>query len=242
VTKIIGFSGRKQSGKSTSAKFVWTQLANISLKRKRFSFDNETEAVVDLDNGKDINPELPFGAATQASMETGVKIYSFADQLKTLCHNLFNIEIKLMYGTERDKNTFTVVSWNDIPECIRENYSVSYNRKLTIRELLQVVGTDIFRKMFGECWVFATFNKIKNDKYKYAIITDLRFPNEVSVTNEHGGIVIRQLRKSKNASEHSSESALDNFPHGEYFYTINNKGISLERKNKMVWDKIKNAL
>jgi hypothetical protein len=67
--------------------------------------------------------------------------------------------------------------------------------------------------------------------YPSWIITDMRFPNELSYIKDRGGITIRvnrdtgvQWATSDGANEHPSETALDN---AEFDYVINNDG-SLE--------------
>lgn len=110
------------------------------------------------------------------------------------------------------------------------------NKKSTLREVLQVVGTELLREGFNSnIHVAATMGSIKDtDK---VIITDMRFPNEFKAVKNREGITIRvnrpklyqeedilkgMLEKSK---EHESETALDDYE--DWDYIIENKG-SLE--------------
>ena len=78
----------------------------------------------------------------------------------------------------------------------------------SIRELLQIVGTDWFRNTDPEVWVRAMDNSINQDIL--TVIPDVRFPNEVKFVQDRGGIVVRLLRSPYgNADLHMSETALD---------------------------------
>lgn len=84
----------------------------------------------------------------------------------------------------------------------------------TVRELLQVIGTDMFRGLWENVWVNATINKIKqvlaDDPSAVVLITDVRFPNELKAIQDMGGFVMRLTRAPfADADQHSSETALD---------------------------------
>ena len=72
-----------------------------------------------------------------------------------------------------------------------------YNK--TCRELMQFVGTDLFRNQFDDnIWVNIIKNKIEsdiiNDKF---VITDVRFDNEAQMIKSIGGNII-QINRNKN--------------------------------------------
>lgn len=122
-------------------------------------------------------------------------IYNFADALKEdICINILGLTHDQCYGDDEQKNSLTELSWE--------------NKKLTAREVMQFVGTDIFRKLKIDVWTSATLNKIKKDNHDLAIIADCRFPNEVESIKDHGGVVIKLTRNPYN-SDHESEKALD---------------------------------
>lgn len=90
------------------------------------------------------------------------------------------------------------------------------------RELLQFVGTDMFRNKDSDFWVnevkymlkvFETYNS-----FSFVIITDTRFPNEITnLSQEFDCTPYRITRKNfvskltEEAQQHPSETALDNF-------------------------------
>lgn len=79
-----------------------------------------------------------------------------------------------------------------------------------VRELLQRMGTEVGRNLFGEnFWVDqAMFGISKFDK---VVFTDVRYPNEYSSIKNREGIVWRVERLGVSAiNGHPSETALDN--------------------------------
>jgi hypothetical protein len=82
----------------------------------------------------------------------------------------------------------------------------------TVRELLQLVGTDLFRNIYENVWVNCFAQSIFNIQKLFPgtiiINSDCRFPNELEFLNSVNAIVIRLLRNpTKDA--HVSETALD---------------------------------
>ena len=98
-------------------------------------------------------------------------------------------------------------------------------KKSTIRDIMQVLGTDLLRQGFNNnIHVAATLGSIKENEK--VIITDMRFPNELEAVKKHNGITIRINRglvertgKMIQGPEHISETALDN---AEFDYVIEN--------------------
>lgn len=157
----------------------------------------------------------------------GAKIYNFADPLKKdICMNILGLTYEQCYGEDIDKNTVTDIEWNGL--------------KLTAREVMQFVGTDLFRKMKYDVWSSATINKIKNEKPKLAIIADCRFPNEVEAVRNAGGIVIKLTRNPYN-SDHASEVALDEnvYPTSNFDLVIYNDNISIQEQNQVILNFLK---
>lgn len=79
------------------------------------------------------------------------------------------------------------------------------------RQLLQRMGTEVGRDMFGEnFWVDQAMHKAsKHDK---VVFTDVRYPNELQAILEASGAVWRVIKSSVGAVNlHASESALDGY-------------------------------
>ncbi len=83
--------------------------------------------------------------------------------------------------------------------------------RITGREMMQLVGTELIRDNFGNVWLESTFRRIQRDNTDLAIITDCRFENEVNaVLKRSSGHVIR-LTRSVHSDNHASETSLDAF-------------------------------
>lgn len=88
------------------------------------------------------------------------------------------------------------------------------NRQLpcgrTIREVLQVVGTDWFRGLWEDCWINAWKKKVSETSADVVLVPDVRFPNELKAVQELDGFVIRLMRGPfRDQDQHLSETALD---------------------------------
>lgn len=158
---------------------------------------------------------------------------SFAEPIKRFCQDVFGFSSEDM-NTEEGKKKQTHLSWSDIHHDIAKiNNKCAYyygcvahktphpsdnnwiykplHTKMTIRELLQVIGTDVFRNGFySDIWAEAPFRK--QWKEDFVIITDCRFPNEVRHGVANNAIFIRVHNTTlDNIDNHQSETALDNY-------------------------------
>lgn len=196
MTKFIVIAGKKQSGKDTLANMIQAEL---------------------------VGDGIP------------AKIVSFADPLKKMCNIVFGIPMELMYGSDEDKETLTTVDWDGLPMDVRLKYSNDGQQvtdsayepwprsgPMTVREVLQVIGTDIFReRVWGDVWAAAPF-KAEHDE-DFVIIPDCRFPNEVEYAQQHGTL-IRVRRLTGLTDSHASETALDDTPDTAFYSVYENNG------------------
>lgn len=152
---------------------------------------------------------------------TTAKIYNFADPLKDLCMNILGLEYNQCYGSDQDKNELVNCYWND--------------HQLTAREVLQIVGTEMFRTMQKNVWSDATIRLIKKEQYKYGIIADCRFPNEVDAIKNAGGLVIK-LNRNLYHSSHASEVALDEneYDQNNFDLVIHNNHMTISEQNTII--------
>lgn len=259
---IIGFSGKKQSGKNTSCNFclgtfLWqngiienTYKINPAGKLVITDLFGDTKASGILDTSRN-DPALQEFLAK--NINHICKIYSFADILKReVCINILGLSEESCYGSDEEKDRPTHLKWKDMPgittkrtptgvideeqaEALNQYYKealseISYHSPgpMTGREVMQFVGTNIFRKMYGDVWVDALMRKIKRDGVQFALVADIRFPNEVESIQKNGGIVIR-LTKNPLDDQHSSETALDDFY--AFDFLLDNKSMTIEEQN-----------
>ena len=227
---ILGISGKKQAGKNTAANYIHGLVLKQSSTIADFDIDQDGQLIIktsvdgDIEHGllditrKDAN----FMQYAHYNMWPHVKLYSFADGLKSLCMQFFGLSHEQVYGSEKDKNTPSKIMWEDIPTW--ENSSLNKNRgTMTARELLQYFGTDVMRKMYNNVWVDYAISTIKGEQSSLAIVADVRFPNEVEAIQNAGGRVIRLTREFKDDS-YSSENALDksNYSWDNFDYIVEN--------------------
>ena len=197
---ILGFSGKKQSGKNSACRFL-TENAHII-----FPY-----------NGKIPN----------------IKTFSMAGPLKRLAVDVLGLEPKQVYGTDEEKNSLTKYSWEMMPhyrqacDSMKQPYG-----PLTARQVLQEVGTGIFRKMNPNIWAEACLRKIKNWDGDVALIDDVRFPNECRAIHEAGGLVFRLTRNVANGDRHPSECELDHYD--KFDAIVENQDTLVETQNAII--------
>lgn len=104
---------------------------------------------------------------------------------------------------------------------------------MTAREVMQFVGTNIFRRMMPDVWAHGTVNKIMKEGSNLAIICDCRFPNEVEATQSSGGKVVRLTRDVCVGDTHESELALDEdkFDWAKFDAILDNTDATIAEQN-----------
>ena len=91
-----------------------------------------------------------------------------------------------------------------------------------VRPLLQRMGTEVGREMFGEnFWVDLALQRAA--EHRDVVFSDVRFKNEADAIVERGGAIIRILREGTlPANSHRSETEMDDYP---VDYVIGNHGL-----------------
>lgn len=104
------------------------------------------------------------------------------------------------------------------------------------REYLQYYGTEAHRDIFGdEIWVEQALDKSVTDG-TILVVTDMRFPNEISGVLDRGGIAVKVRREEADSRPilHASEQTL---PDEQFDYFLDNNGSMAdlqENVSKMV--------
>ena len=240
MTKILGISGKKQSGKTTIGNFLFG-CSMLSLELVEYAvIDKQGNLIVPYDSGNGDTKPCVFPVSSrhpnmvsymQENIWQDVKVYSFADNLKELCMNILGLTYEQCYGTDEEKNSPTDINLSDAV------FDTMRNRKMTAREVMQYVGTDFFRRICPNVWVDSTIRKILNEKPKLAIIVDCRFPNEVEGVQKNGGKVVRLTRNIfGNEDQHASETALDSY--SKFDAIINNQEMSVAEQNEFIYNQL----
>jgi len=262
MTKILVLAGRKQSGKSTAAKFVLgyyiTQLQRkgISYLPNKFTID-ETNG--DLVISTPINPSLidqierwhildlktdDYDTQTWLSdcVYPHIKIYSFADMLKAVLSIVFGIPDELMNGTDKDKMTPTHIKWKNFgsflpSKTISDLKALNqYDKAMTVRDVMQFFGTNVCRKIYDPCWIESCYKRIEMEQPEIAVIDDCRFRSEVMASKKKNARIVKLCRKVDN-DKHKSETEIDKMHHNNFDLIIPAEA-TIKEKNQLILDKM----
>ena len=258
--KVLVFAGKKQSGKTSAARFVsgyiMSQLGRrgFSFLPKNFDIDEEGHLIVDvLTSNVDGDIVTDYGVLDLDRRDDEflewaipilwphVKIYNFADTLKNIAIDVFGIPREIVYGTAEDKNKKTHIKWQDMCRFIppRQVNTIKkagrYEDTMKVREFLQLFGTDVCRKLYDDCWVQSCYNNIWNDGSAVALIADARFVNEVKKSKEYGAKIIK-LTRSVDADLHDSEKEVEKIHGSHVDLIIDNQYMTIREKNQAILD------
>ena len=198
-----------------------------------------------INSGKDTVGNL----IKDINCENNWEIKKFARKLKETASLLTGIPVE-KFEDQEFKKTFLDVHWNkeifeNKTSLDKDNkaYNKSIIKPMTVRELLQILGTDALRNnLHPDTWVnalmcdYIPYSINSGDYKKYEsnwIITDLRFPNEMQAVKANGGITIKVIRpndKDIPLDLHPSETALDD---AEFDYEIVNDGTIEDLRDKV---------
>lgn len=142
---------------------------------------------------------------------------SWAHPLKEIIgRQLFGLDDDHLYGTTEEREAI-IPEWN-----------------LSAREILQIVGTDMFREQIcDDFWVKAGLKVIRNhlnEGRTDIVISDTRFPNEAFAALNLGGKTVQIRRTNEQGEEikldeeHFSERALDDW---QFDYVVRAKSGDL---------------
>jgi len=157
---------------------------------------------------------------------SGWELKMFAGKLKDIAEHITGIDIE-KFEDQEFKKTNLGPEWNtiDYVKRYKEPFPTDdsipieiteVNKPMTIRELLQKLGTDAMRNnLHPNIWVNALMcDYIKDDDGDLPnwIITDVRFMNEAIAIKNQGGFIIRVNRPDVELiNDHQSETELDNW-------------------------------
>lgn len=194
---LFGFGHRARSGKDTVAAMIKAG--------REFLFQVNNDIPVVNYNGFDI------------------RIYSFAGELKREVNEcamksggmikLFDPGLFIGGFLQENGNILPLPEWVQYdPNPDMTDPLCPYGKQ---RTLLQWWGTEYRRSINPDYWVKALVKRIADDQPEIALITDVRFPNEVQFIQRYGEVIkvdrpsLPSLRGA--AGVHASELALANF-------------------------------
>ncbi len=234
---IIGIHGKIGSGKDTVAS-MWQYIFNWQAE-----------------------PTYAAYGALATYKDSKVQIKRFAGILKQIVALLTSCDIKDLEREDFknsvipgwDRSNREAKEWMDLrgfsyhadddAHTIRvEALSRGFIFERTYREMLQELGTNIFRTHLHEdTWVKALMSQYKPNykstirtEYPIWLVPDLRFPNEAKaiIDAPDKGILIKVERPGIKTNDHSSETALDNY--SGWHHVITNDGTLEDLFNKIL--------
>lgn len=249
-TNLIGISGKIGSGKDTVA----TIIQYLTLEKEVFSLTNRN-ILADMSYNGYVASKSRYrvkkfaGKLKQiASLLTGIPVEKFEDQefKKEYLGEEWNFyTVSLIMNGQLMQQSGRFVHKEDAEASIgimKHSFAkmkIEYvigEQRMTVRQLLQELGTEAMRKGLHEnVWVnalMADYRPIKLSQYdpSYWLVTDTRFPNEAKAITERGGILLRIERPGTSTGDHPSETALDDYP---FEHVIVNDGDLNDLINKV---------
>lgn len=182
---------------------------------------------------------------------SSVKHVAFAGPLKEFCVSVLGLDSKAVYGDDKAKQTLTKYKWEETPyraEYVKECLSIGRLPEfglMSVRQVLQYWGTEVFRRIDRNIHLRAYLKKIKSFNCKYDprleivpadIVTtdDCRFRNEALLVlglNKKNILITVEKDDQDNTDQHPSEISLDNFVHPRHVRIKNNGTVKeLHRK------------
>ena len=151
---------------------------------------------------------------------------ALATPLKRFCVDYLGLSEQSVFGNDSDKNT-PIGIWNEIfSPAIAGKYD-KHGETISGREVLQVVGTDIFRKNFCPTfWIDIMLKKTiptcAAQGVEIIFVTDVRFRNEVEGLQAAGAKVIRLYRDipRDNQIQHESETEMASISDNLFNYVV----------------------
>ena len=136
--------------------------------------------------GKDTFAQMLIDAAEGYSFNR----LAFADPVYDAVDNIFRINSRAI----KDKEA-VIQCWN-----------------MSLREMLQKVGTDMVRNIIGDhVWVQNMDMRVREAVNPNTIITDVRYPNEANYIKDSGGLlvfIVGPNQRNQTTRNHSSENGL----------------------------------
>lgn len=239
MQKVLVLAGTKQSGKSTSAKFVHGHMMQKAGVITSFRIDSDDDLLIRLPNVEqecllDIHrSDAGFIEIAEFNVWPYAKVYSFAEELKQSAINIFSLDPQFVFGSDEDKNQPTHIKWDSISNVVGvERFQQIQHRLgdyLTHRELLQEFGT-ICRLFDPDCWIRAAWTKIHDEGYPLAIIDDCRYENEVDFSTKAGATIVRLTKHPFKNDNHTSE-LIHTVKREKFAFEIDNENMTIDEKN-----------
>ena len=192
---IVGFTGYAGAGKDTLATFVRDALDAVAVPVKMVSFANPIREIA---NG------LGFSPYVRETKET-VSEVMFPDFESALMEEIENQLSGLVAEDELAKlYAFTLEELREQGRLVGDTLTISPRR------LCQIIGTEGGRRVNERFWEDVLLNDV-DDFEGVALVTDVRFPNEVDVCDH---VVYVERKGCVPVAAHESERHIESIAKG----------------------------
>lgn len=209
VKLLIGLTGLAGSGKSTIAKLL---VGNHNFKEISFA-DPLKRVVADTFNIplKDCYTEEGKAKKYTISRQSFTNTNNFYKAMKDHCAQDGDLYASEDYLDYEESVTKALFGWGVSEEAVKE---------YTLREILQLVGTEGIRSVKDSFWVDLAMSKA--DEYDgHVVFSDVRFDNEALAVIHNFGINALVTRDGLTKMNHASEQGVNS----QYInFNINNNG------------------
>lgn len=247
---IILLCGSKQSGKTTSATAIYgyhlTQVGAIP--NAQIDDAGRMSIVYDKENNRGIYFDIDsvdeeFLRFKRNYCDKYINHIGFADELKIICSNLFQLDYNKITGTNAQKQELCQITWGNIYKTlagstvkkIKKIYGEFSNESLlTNRQFMEIFGTFICRSIYEDCHVLSAYKKIKSLDSQIVINTDCRFENEFCIFEKDPDVIKIRLMRDNENSLAPSERGLDNIDNSRFNLVVDNRDMSMQEKNNTI--------
>ncbi len=141
------------------------------------AFDWTLSALSKFDKDILIHINHQFEAPEDQSDQTDYVQLSFADPLKRICVPISGLPYSILLGVDAKSRE------------LREQPIPNFWQKMSGRQLLEQIGTDVFRSVDLDFWIKLATRRVKtyNTKGIGVVISDVRFKNEADMIRSLGG-------------------------------------------------------
>ncbi len=258
MSKVLVLCGKKQSGKSSTAKFLYgREMVRLGL-IETFNFNENGDLLIPTEKTETgwgifniYDKSYDFVQSARHHIWPHIKVYSFADKLKLACHHIFGLPIDLMYGSDEDKATKTNIRNLEETELIADmsnfdrvtspsedmKFVPNPNAYYAVRKILQDFGTKV-REIDPDAWVDRVYEQILEEQSFLSVIDDCRYPNELAKVDKLDAITIKFTRQLDTSiiDTHSSETSFDDLPDDSFDFVVDNVDMTLNEKHEAIED------
>jgi hypothetical protein len=241
--KEICLFGTKQSGKTTTATAIYAYIAVQKEAIPMAKFEEDGSVIVEYPDGKGFRLDID---TQDENIRTfyAERIYkhvmhaSYADKLKHVTSLLFDVPLEDLYGSNEDKEKESSVLWENMSLLVDVSYYKNTEGFMTIRELLEVFGTDVLRTIEPDVHIKGAFKTLEKWNPAVAILPDGRFENEFlfcekrKEENPKDVCLIKHTRKPFESFA-KSENGLNDID-DDRFDLVVPESLTLKEKNELV--------